>query len=694
MPSIGSVALGEDIVDPRIDVLNQSWRQIGVMVEMDKGDGALSTVLLSELSGDITMRGSINGFGVRELTFQRFGDSQSPFKSDLLRGMRQVRLTGFRGIPGVMASQLMFDGYIRDSQFNGLSLPSVATIHCQDKSLAYVDAPLFYNLEPASLRGRVNVVLDALAAAGIPAGVFETPAGTGIIYKAVSEPGTRRVLDFLTEFLLPIGVTGYWRNGVYNFRRFDTSGDPVRTLQLGDFRTLSIVPPPTNAANQVQVTTSMFAYLGPPGVRVVTETVTTPGSYTPVAATSKQDHTTGVVSAIAPAVVPDTKILQTVTTTTYDGGTVTDRVTLTYGYYAPKACPNRQTAAGVTTYNGTFDVYQFPDGTWRSQSTETWQLIKDEHLARTFDIGTGVLTQEDTDISQFAAIQIPYRTLNLPTDVTELFIDVLMSTAGTDGRAWMGGVEQFDRERDSRVFTVTGGVLATSTVFIEAFTAPEYTVIAPPAPGYIGPTVYVFGPTTAKTYGQVASAGGVLATIAQTVTTYTAINSVSHSETTVYSAFAGGPYQPATFQTNLSSLPGTPVTVAGPVPFLEIKSSNQQQPQPATFTVDDRLRQSLALGNTIPDYRQNGYCETDTELQTVGVEAMRAIAAPVVTIEMDIDWTIVEGSVIAIIHPRFGYGAVKLLVTDINWTFSPSSGRNSQTLTCRWYPPELVSLAA
>jgi hypothetical protein len=100
--AFGEFSFGEGATP--VDVLSPGWRQIGVVLEMDLGSGSLSIIPLSEIDGDITLRGSINGFGVRELSFVRFGDGQSPWKTALLRGMRRVRLTGLRGVPGALGS--------------------------------------------------------------------------------------------------------------------------------------------------------------------------------------------------------------------------------------------------------------------------------------------------------------------------------------------------------------------------------------------------------------------------------------------------------------------------------------------------------------------------------------------------------------------------------------------------------------
>src|SRR5574339_382718 len=48
------------------------------------------------------------------MSLTRTGDSQAPWKSDLLRGMRRIALDGVRGVPGIgYVARRVFDGYLR-----------------------------------------------------------------------------------------------------------------------------------------------------------------------------------------------------------------------------------------------------------------------------------------------------------------------------------------------------------------------------------------------------------------------------------------------------------------------------------------------------------------------------------------------------------------------------------------------------
>lgn len=661
-----------------LDVVAQAWRMIGKRIEMDLGDGALSTVQDKDLAPEIRLSGSIHGFGVRELTFSRYGEDQSTFQRTLTRAMQRVRMTAYRGVPGAIGSREMFDGYIRDALFQGF--PPVAQIVCQDTSLAYAETPIAYNLEPGSLRERADVILEVLASAGIPAGVFDAPQGTGIFFKALSEAGDRKVLDWLSQVIEPIGARGYWRGGKWNLKRFDTSGPAKRTLKAGDFRTISIDPPATNTPNAVQVSSALFAYQGPSGGFTTTETQSARAVYAPKAAVLKQDHTTGtqtVVSAAIPAA--DREVSRIVTTTTKNGGTMVSQMVDEWGWYAPRAAARRQTTGGVNTFNNANDVYQYADGSWRSTQQEDFQIIRRRIVSRTFDTD-GFLVSESETPYQFYGMEIPRGTLN-PASGAEVPSDVLMTD---DGIAWIGGVEQFAYEINTVTYApaVAGQpALGTKTRSVNSWGNVVYSLSGNPGGAYAGPTIYFFGPTASKKYGTGPSTAQVLLVVS---TTYSAIDEASHHEDT-RAIFRASQF-PQTFQ----QLTDSNVTVAGPVPNIEQLTAFQQA-QNRTQIIKDNLRIALSLGKQITDYRQNDYCETAGEMQTVAVEALRAISAPRVTIEMDCDFIIEEGDIIAVDHPKLGYGPVKLLVEDIIWTLNGSTGQNNQTLGCRWDTPELLA---
>src|SRR5688572_12136309 len=90
-----------------------AFRTVGARLQIDKGNGTLVPVPMTEAGAEVTLRGSVDGYGIRELTFDWFG-RRSPLKTALLRSMARVTMTGIIGMPGLIGQRPMFDGYIRD----------------------------------------------------------------------------------------------------------------------------------------------------------------------------------------------------------------------------------------------------------------------------------------------------------------------------------------------------------------------------------------------------------------------------------------------------------------------------------------------------------------------------------------------------------------------------------------------------
>lgn len=671
-------------------------RQIGVRIEMDLGDGALTLIKGSELDGAVSLTGTLDGYGTRSLSFSRYGIDQNPMQSTLLRGMRALKMTLYRGLVGAVGSKVLFNGYVTQGSYG--VMPPVAQISGVDESIKHADKRLVYTLEAGSKRSRVSVLQDICTANSIPVGTWElpfpfrsvfgdavVPSGLpgGTVYKAISEGGDRPVLDFIQQFIEPIGCKMYWRDGAMNIKRFDMGGPVVATLGGGDIRNAHIDPPATNAVNSAQFSGTIFSYTGPTGLHTTFTSVPVPGVYAPLVAVNKQDHTSGVVSATGLSSGAASRVISRVdTTTTWDGGTIVSQSIDEYGWYAPRAANKR--LGGGTTYNATFDVYQFADNTWRSTAQEDFQLIRRTVTARAFDVN-GFLTGETSNLYAWRAIETPFATLNNATGA-EVAIDVL---ATDEGSAWVSGVEGFVIETDFVNYTPVSSSdlrIAQKATFSQT-TADLYRPITNPGGAYAG-TIWVLGPTNAKRYVafRITSSGPI--EVWRSIVNYYDLGESQHGEQVSVTDWGYIRTCAAILQqpTTLGNL-----TVAGAWPILEQKTALQQA-QPATVKVFDDVQTALGGGIDRPDTRQNDYCETDGELRNCAIEDLRTSCSVKVTLEIDVNASIDEGSVIQIAdHRLLDYGIQKLLVWTSTLNLQGGLQPNAtQTLVCRWYPPELL----
>jgi hypothetical protein len=662
-------------------VATASYRQLGARIWMDKGDGSLSQVMGNEIAPEVRLSGTLDGFGSRELSFTRYGDDQSPFKNSLLRGMRRVTMSGVAAIPGSFQAREMFDGYFRDTDYEGF--PPVARITAQDTSVAYASIPMVYTLDAGSGTSRQDILVDVCADHGIPLGTVDFPDGTGgYVYKAISEGGERMVLDWIGDFLGPTGCRAYWRDGKLNVRRFDATRTAVRTLGAGNIRSITITPPATNSPNVARVTGAMFDYTGPSGRRTVPVFEEVTGTYAPLVATRRQ-NTDGTFTALTLSASSETRVIRRlVGSRVYDGGTLVEEHINEFGWAAPRACNKRQDTAGTIAHNNSFPVYEFSDGSWRATIQEEFRQIGSRNLVRSFDSETGFLTSEIEYVAELTAREIPRASLKA-ADGTEEYLDVLMTE---DGVAWSGGMEQliFPERNTYRYFedAAVDGMLAKVEMVIDSFTATEYLLTIKPAGAYGGATIYVFGPSDAKKYATVLGTGGY--GLATRTTQYGYVSETSHRVRT-FTNITPNIY-PRTFQ--ITSVGASDGVFPGGMPSIE-QLTDYQEAQPATVTLKDQLRIALSLNKELPEFRQIDFCENPAELETVCLEILREVSAPRVTIETFADLALDEGEVVVVDHPKLGHQPVNLVIWSRDLSLNGATGANSQTLNCRWYTPEI-----
>jgi hypothetical protein len=663
-------------------------RVIGGRLSIDKGDGALTAVKGSELGDSIQITGTLNDFGGRTLTFSRFGKDFSPFISSALRELRAVSFSIVRGVRGNTATKKLFDGHFRSTKFQ--PYPPIAAITCQDASLKFAQTPFFYTLAPGSGRTRLDILLDIFTQYVIPYGRLDFPNNTGgTVFKAINEGGSRSVLDFLNDFIAPIGCRANWKDNAINIGRpgmhigagkpgngsvikFWTPDIPVRTLNPSNIRSLSIQPPNSDAPNAIRFTALTFAYIGRTGQYSVVKDVLSNGVYAPLVAVNKQDKTTGAITATGlTSSLVSRPVHRVITTTNYNGGTVVSQTISEYGWYAPKAARRKQAAGtGALSWNDLFDCWQFADGTWRTTAQEDFQEIRRTVLTRTFD-ANGYLIQEITAVYQFAGTEIPLGTVAAGVETPALVY------VTEDGHAWSGAAETLLGEQVRRDYhSDSSNALSTIYSLIISNSVTQYVLSSLGN----GSTTNYFGPFSSHRYGYFPFSP---ATVWQTAETFAQIDETQYRDTVT---LQGTPsYVPDTF-----TRPARPSSTIkqGSIPQAE-QLTSQQKAQPTSILLNDKVRQVFNNGKEVLVMYQNDWCETEGELITCALELMRDIASPRVSIETDFDAMCEEGVTVAVNYPGTTLRAENMIVFDWNGTLNMSNGQNSQTLGCRWDPPEL-----
>lgn len=677
------------------DFLADPCRYAGAEVDYDRGDGVMVPLTDSEMPTSLSLHGSLDGFGVRELTFGRIGPGQTPLNSGSLRGAQRVKMSGIRGTLGGYRALPMFDGYLRDASYD--SHPAAAAIVAQDASI--LNEPLFYTLAAQSASTRLAVITDICQRYGIKIGTFAfTDADNvgGYAIKEINEAGNRSVLAFLAEYVSPTGCRVYWRDGALNIKRFSTDDTPVRTLTFSDIRKVTVAPVPANTPNVVRMASEIYPFTGAilTGVQAPITTDVVNAVYAPVVAVDKQDHTTGVISATglsSSAIMRE--VSKTVTTNTYDSnGTLTTWTVEKYTWYNPLACNLKQDGSGVTRYNEDFDVYRTADGVWHYQDQETYQVTDKRVFVALFSTTTGVKYGETETFYQYHDWSMPVGQRNAGNTATVYIANRYLTN---DGQGWLNGRQRIDALPAPVTLnhlytwdTATRSLIRRTTQGYFAAGLSLYNNMTFTSAG----NLYVFGPTAVPMYG--VSFGGLSAAQineADTLT-YTALTATTHREVNTDGILSYSNWWHVRFQDPEigRAYAFTDTTVSTPLP--KVSSTRPTQvTEPASVTAVDRVGVAL-LGKRNVTNTENSWCETTDEMDTVAFDVLRFSRAIPVRIEMDLDFDIVEGSVITLPpHPDLGQAEVDVLAMDCTWVLDQTApGMGQLTVDALFFPPELA----
>jgi hypothetical protein len=690
-----------------MSTMTESFRLIGAKVEIDKGDGSLSTLTTKDLPESIIVRGTLDGFGVREATFGWHG-GPSPATTAVLRAARRVKVTGIRGILGeAIESTVLTDGKLRDADYS--VHPPLSTLTSQDQLLG-LDKPLFYTKDLRDLKSRDEIITAILTDAGITKGTFTWPAGFtdggGYCVKEINEAGGRTVGQFLAEFIAPTGCRMYQRSGALYIKAFSTTDTPANTLPLSLIRSLRVTPPSTSTPNVVSVTAGNFAYRGAdltassPVTSTVEVAFDAGAGHVVRVAYEKQDKTTGAITAVSPSSSPGSDPWSRVVTDTYyEGGTVVRRVVSTYGWKAPIAAPTKVSSGGVSSHNDLFDCFHYThDGSWRTQEAETFQLISQVTTERWFD-GDGFLVTEREITADFRQIETYNATIangaNTETAATRYVI--------ADGRALRNAKEELSNNeivltshvRNSFEIGRTNCYSYQQIMSTAAGTSPPrepYPIVSyTPGATNNGPTIYVFGPTAGKRYARLWANAGIDPSITITIA-YAVVTDTSHTQTTT--KVTPDSINGTGYASRWAAYTAGGVTLSYRIPRPEMHT-DAQVPEPYTYTIKDDVGIQLNGGVEIVEYVQNDWCEWWWEQKTLAIERLRQLRALRVTIETDADFELDEGDVVTIpAHPAFSFEDAACLIVEQEANLNLSTAANSHMLTCFVYPKELTVMSA
>lgn len=670
-PRVDSLSANTTVTRNLATILASGWMIIGVKIELDLGDGALTTIPRSELGSTLRISRSLDGFS-DQLSFQLAGRKYSPWLSALIRGQQRVRVTGILGRPGQIQTRPIFDGVVMVGKFVGD--PPFAHVTALDGFGKHAEKQVNYNLAPGSRRTRLSVYLEILNSFGIAAGETNLgPDDGGILLKPVSVSGVR-LGDFLRDFLRPTGAVFRWNAEAQKLHAWKPRPAPVphRTLAAVDMGTdFEIQTPATNNANNVSATGILFAYTGPSGERTERTENVSRAVYAPLVAAKRQNKADGSLTTLSlSSVSEEREVSKLIKWTNYRGGNVVSEITQEWGWYAPMAAPKKQLSSGIVQHNPDSDVFQYADGSWRSEEREAYQVIRETRLLKNYD-AAGLLTKRWDFRSSFA---VQRQAITLTMDgVNETF---LVSYMTEDGIGWL---EQFERLNhwEHSITDVRGdgaGILVYENQNL-------YGLFAYPVAKQ--PISYGYGPTVAKTFKSRPTEETQW--IGQIVTSYRSLTEEEYTVTTTRSSVVG-----TTGGGSVPIIGGTSVdpirTVSGVRPPVE-QLTDFQAAQQARSTAVDQVQ--VALNGNHYYYIHDEWAETQGELQLIAFEELRAQGKWPVSFSVPVDFTLKPGDTVRINRPEHGLKNEDMLVRNADVEIDLRTGTNRQQMVVDYFPPEL-----
>lgn len=650
-------------------ILAEGWRVIGVKVEMDLGDGALTEIPRSELGSSIRISSSFDGF-TDEVSFQLAGRKYSPFKSALIRGQQRVRMTGILLRPGLITTRKIFEGAVAIGKYFGD--PPFATVSAVDSFGRHSSKQVHLNLEPGSRRTRLSVLLEILNTYGIQAGEINLgPEQGGILFKPVSVSGVT-LGEFLRDFLKPTGAV-YWfdqsteKLHAQKFR----PGTVYRTLDSSNMgRELEVMVPATNNANNVTATGILFAYTGPSGERTERSESVSRAVYAPLVASKRQNKADGSLTTLSlSSVSEESEVGKLIKWTNYLGGNVVSQVTEELGWYAPMAAPKKQLSSGTIQHNPDRDVYQYADGSWRSVDREEYQVIRRTRLLKYYS-SAGYLTQRWDFRESFAADR---QAITQTTDgVNETFLPTYMTE---DGVGWINDIEKLNIWEHSITDVQGDDAKLLSYEVMNLYGLFAYPVAKQP-------NSYGYGPIALKTFKK--SSTESVQWVGKVVTSYRALSEEEHTVTTTRQSIVG------MAGTNTPIIGGTSVdpirTVTGTRPPVE-QLTDFQAAQQARSTAVDNVQ--VALNEAHYYYIHDEWAETNGELQVIAFEELRAQGKWPLRFSIPVDYDLRKGHTLRINRPEHGLNNEDMLAWTVETEIDLKTGANRQTLVVDHFPPEL-----
>ena len=654
-------------------IVASPWYRCGAVLELDLGDGNLTAIAPANLGSDLSISESFDGFA-DTLNFTLVGQDWSPWTKAAIRSRLRCRVTATLAAGSNRQSRVIFDGYIQSASFSAAGTASVTAL---DGAGAYVGQQLHINIGPNSNFTREYIILTYVTTPlGIPVGRINLGAdGGGRVIKAVSVSGTD-ALDWLREFVAPCGAQVWCVDRALYIEKLRPATEPARTLTAIDMADdLDVTVPPTNNANIIVATGVVSPYAdADKGLVTKVTTSSPPGSYTPKAAVQKQSKTDGTVSAYAPSVSAADKASETITTQSYLGGSLVYERIETWGWYALLGARYKQDNLGAVSWNPDNDVYEYADGSWRSEPVEVWRKLSESWRTIEYDPVTGYQSSETTRGRLLH--YVPAGAYAQVTGTGPITLSYLTSYVTHTGESWTAASEVLV-DPLSGTWTPNDTDYATETMEADddGFLKRSYRTGYENGRLSVRPAVnvYAYHPEAEQTtYTLTSAAVSRNAVTREAVWTKTSEATARVIETTTYAVQIG------------AMVNGTRVYDTGLPPRLP-QLLWRQPPQLVRTTMTDAV--SVALTGSHYYYIHDESAETTSELGVIAFEELRKQGAWTLSWSQPYDATLHKGSTVRLSRPEIGLSD-DAIVWSVDSTIG-SGGAATSRVVAYFYPPEI-----
>jgi hypothetical protein len=680
-----------DTLNDALDAFKAQFKNIWISVYVDQGSGVPTLVSNAEIAADLTIQESLDGWA-DQLSIGFIGTRWSPWLTSLIRGKRKIEVWIRYGRPGAQyePQKPIFSGYVMSGEFS--HYPPVARVNCLDAAALYSETKVNFSIPVNSKKTRLSILMDMLnLAPAVPVGLLDIGGDGGTYVKTFSTPPDARRFDVIRDFLTPVGAMTMFAGGYFRAFRYDPNATIQKVLTKQDIAVpFNTQVPDTTVADQIRAVTVKFEMADTLDTRTEVIIDTIRKDYTPASAVKIQLTDGSVIAFADPQVmVPregDPPFQKIVTTRTYRGQTLMFERVQMYTWFSPKM--SRQwfvsgTPDTVQARTGT-NIYQYPDGSWRKDPHEIWQLVSQSDMFKDADANNFIFRKTE---NQYFYHQI--RTAVFQVDgsgTSEVKASAFNIYLDENGDGFYLGQETIGLLPDYGGSLMLSGVAATIDLqHPDSSKTTEWTYEADGAiltetvtdltwgGGFArysnAPNAYRYGIKRINYWSEPREKFD--GSIQTQTTTYRQVDEQTYttSETTI----------DPTGQSIRKTSSGT-----GSRPHVEKIQPNQSS-QELVYTFRDDTR--IFLNGVVQEEIHNEFAQNIDELRTVALTKIRQLSAFKVTIPMPIEGQIHKGMTIACDIPEIGVVSNKPLFV---WNVQRTFGAFKQTVMALYYPPEVA----